>query len=118
MELPADTIYVKGSYKAYSFENALCAKGETIPYGGRNIDWFYASLNQFEHWDTAEFVEHFEDMRDNGKAYPIGLTEQRDGCFEETDLFLVYQYGDLMKLEELIRKAKQEATLERVPSYR
>lgn len=104
MELPEGVLFVKGG--RCHFGGELCRKGDTIRRDGRGIDWFYTPTATFDYQDTGQFVERFDEMADGGASYPLDTeTGSRDGCFDDADMFLVYERADLARLAAVIGQA-------------
>lgn len=98
MKMPEGTIFAKG--KPWCFED-LSVKGQTLP-----SDFIYLSLVTVESDSADEWSSRLNEMLETGCSYPIdesGFT--RDGCFDEGDLFLVYEKSDLLMLRSHIDEA-------------
>lgn len=97
MKLPEGTVFCKG--KPWAFED-LCVKGETIPnnFYARGLQWVDAH-------DSGEAFDRLEEMLAEGASYPLETAEMRDGCFNDEDLFLVYEKADLVSLIALFQQA-------------
>ena len=93
IKLPAGTIYKKSS------SNELEIKGNWISDDGRD-------------WSCTSFAADCgnDDLTDIGlglgRSYPI-QTEiyGRDGCFEDDELFLIYEKWDLEQLRQILDRA-------------
>lgn len=103
MKLPEGTLFCKG--KPWGFEN-LHVKGETLTndFYARSLQWVSAN-------DSGEAMDRLEEMKEHGASYPIEDAEGRDGCFDNEDLFLVYEASDLADLKDVVTKAFVIATL-------
>lgn len=102
MKLPAGTIFAKG--KEWYFES-IDVKDETCVHEGKNIDFFVHGLDWVDADSSDQAFERLEDMKTNGTSYPMQNSISRDGCFDEEDLFLVYEKKDLKRLQVMIEKA-------------
>lgn len=102
MKLPEGIFYAKGE-KWYFGD--IMMKGETVSNEGRNIDWYQSSFNWVDGNDTGECIYRLEEMKNNGASYPMQDNICRDGMFEDTEIFLVYEKSDLEKLKEYIQRA-------------
>lgn len=108
MTLPAGIIYCKG--KPWHFDG-LCIKGETIVHGdGMAGDWCYCNPAWVDAHDSGEAAYRLEEMLATGASWPCEKDDSRDGCFDEDDIFLIFEAGDLMWLEERIKDAIGLAT--------
>lgn len=100
MELPEGFIFKKG--KPLVFEE-FCIKGDTITDSeGKNIDWFYYSFD-IENNGSDQWTNRMFEMIEKGTAYPFQAFQARDGCFDEEDLFLVFDAKDEEKLINWIK---------------
>lgn len=98
LALPAGTIYAKG--KPWCFED-LSVKGETWMN-----DFLTMGLVWIESGGSTETVDRLEEMIDSGASYPMETDGfGRDGCFDNDDLFLVYEKADLEALRGFIDRA-------------
>lgn len=102
MKLPAGTFFAKGS--EWYFES-IDVKDDTCVHEGKNIDFFVHELNWVDSDGTEQALERLQDMKENGASHPMQDSISRDGCFDEEDLFLVYEKEDLKRLKEMIEKA-------------
>lgn len=98
--LPEGTLYCKG--KPWHW-GELTVKGDSIL--SSQGDFWMQSLNTIDSFDCGEWVERQETMLKTGCSYPLDTSIQRDGCFDQDDLFLVYELKDLRLLRYLIDKA-------------
>jgi len=101
LDLPEGTVYIKGMET--TFHENIQIKKETIRDDqGKPIDWFYIDLAMFEADDPHEYICNFEAMQHDQASIPMEAVKARDGCFEESDLFLVYEKSDLEVLIKLL----------------
>lgn len=101
LKLPAGTIFAKG--KPQYFEG-LSVKGDSLPddFTCRQLVWFE------NHGDTDDEFDQgyrFDAMVEGNASFPMGQSYGRDGCFDDEDLFLVYERDDLQELRGIIDKA-------------
>lgn len=99
LKLPEGTIFAKG--KPW-YWNGLHRKGETLIHDGRAIDFCYLDLVNIDSHDTGEWADRQNEMLETGASYPLNESEGRDGCFDDEDLFLVYEPADIETLVSLI----------------
>jgi hypothetical protein len=102
MKLPAGTFFAKG--KPWYFE-AIDVKDETCVIEGRNVDFFVHGLTWVEANDSGEAIDRLEEMKERGDSYPMQDSICRDGCFDEEDIFLVYEKEDLERIKIMLEKA-------------
>jgi len=103
MCLPEGTLFVKG--EKHYFNTGICIKGETICHDGKNIDWYYISLCDFNSNGSDDYFEKFDAMLNEKISSDINNCYERDGLYEETDLFLVYEKNDLVKIIKIFKNA-------------
>ena len=102
LSLPEGTIYAKGKP---AYWEGLCIKGETIFHDGLASDW--SSLNPCWVQSKAgeeiinEMLRAFED----GLSRPMEDAYGRDGCFDNDEMFLIFQRPDLETLRNFIDQA-------------
>jgi len=101
MELPAGTIYAKG--QPWCFGN-INIKGDTI-YTPKPIDWCYLDPCWIEAHDSGEAGDRLDEMAATGASYPMQESFGRDGCFDDDDLFLVFERDDLVSLLDHVSNA-------------
>lgn len=95
LALPAGTVYQK--YTPMVTDHDLAMKHSNC---GSN-DWFELMLGgvaSIDHHSSGELNDLTEDMEKNGTSVPYGPGIMRDGCFDEGQLFLVYEPADVLKL--------------------
>lgn len=97
LEMPAGTVYAK--YAPCAFEE-LFIKGDTIVHDERAIDWFYQDIvGAIEARDSGDLMDELELARTAGKSLRMDFeTQGRDGCFEEEQLFAVWERADVEAL--------------------
>jgi hypothetical protein len=98
--LPAGTLFARG--KPWFFHD-LCVKGETYE---TNQDWYYRPLIWIECAGDADQWSKLHGMLEEGKSEPIAAFEQRDGSFDDDEIFLVYERSDLDALQLVLDRAK------------
>lgn len=105
LDLPAGVIFAKG--KQWYFGN-LAQKHETIiSSSGTPIDFNYLDLESIEMGvDSGEYFDRLNLMLEAGESYPLEDDLSRDGCFDDEDLFLVYEAADLQRLTSIIGSAR------------
>lgn len=95
LKLPGGTIFCKGQPW---FWGQISIKADSLPN-----DYIEMELNTIESNDSGDIVRKYEEMLESGANYP--LTDDyygRDGCFDDEDLFLVYEVADLFILKGII----------------
>lgn len=103
MKLPAGTLYAKG--KPWYFDG-FHVKGDTIVHEGRAIDFGTRDLVCIESHDSGEMIDRLEAMRADGASFPMEDAYGRDGCFDDEDLFLVWEGPDLEEMHRVIDAAQ------------
>lgn len=96
MELPPGVLYAE--FAPCTFGEVLI-KGETIVHNGENIDWFHdgALIGDFEHGASSPIddILAFNEKRQLKARFDYG---GRDGCFDDTATYAVYEKEDLVDL--------------------
>lgn len=110
MRLPAGTAFQKGKRWYWG---GLCFKTDDV----YSNDWRYVTVDDVDADDSGEAFERLEEMLSAGTSYPMADASTRDGCFDDEDLFLIYDAEDLTKIEEMFASAivvptVKESTLE------
>ena len=99
MKLPEGTIYAKG--KPWYFEQ-IHVKAQTLEPN----DFVCMALMNFENSGTEQWIERLEEMLQAGASYPMDEDFfGRDGCFNNDDIFMVFEHGDLLTLRKFIDRA-------------
>lgn len=94
LKLPAGTIYGKG--KPWFFDG-VNVKGDTT-----GNDWGYLNPLWVEAEDTGEAIDRLTGMLERGESQPMEDSFGRDGCYDEDDIFLVFERADLDQLRDWI----------------
>lgn len=102
LELPSGVLFAKG--KPWYFETPH-VKGDTIYHNGKAIDFIHRDLVSISSHDSGEWSDRLDEMVEKGVSYPINEDYGRDGCFDNDDLFLVYEDVDLVELRSAIDAA-------------
>lgn len=101
--MPEGTVFCKGT--KWNFGN-LCIKG----YSFQN-DFLYVNFCDIDSEDSEQRIEFLEDSLKNGTTYEMSNQAERDGCFNEDDLFLVFRNHDLEFLAKVIKPSKHVTPL-------
>jgi hypothetical protein len=98
--LPKGTLY--SDYEPCFF-NDLKVKQSTIYDGEKPIDFVYESLiGNIDADSSGHFVDMLDDAEKNKTSLPMDFEcGERDGLFEEEQLFAIYEKNDL---EDFIKK--------------
>ena len=102
LKLPSGIIFCKGVQ--WAFEN-MSVKCDTIYHHDSAIDFYYLDLCDMESKNSEERCEYLEESLKNGKSYPINESEMRDGCFDDENIFLVFDTFDLLKIHRLFTQS-------------
>lgn len=95
MKMPEGTIFAKGN--PWYFDD-LSIKAQSI-----DEDFVCMSLVDIGADDSGEWFSRLNEMLETGASYPfVNDNYGRDGCFDEEEIFLVFERDDLMKLRDLI----------------
>lgn len=101
LKLPEGTLFAKG--KPWYWET-LHVKGETW-----TNDFLLRDLEWIEAPSSIDASHAMDMMLETGSSAPLETAYGRDGCFDDKDLFLVYEPADLDALAEIIAEAKEAA---------
>lgn len=97
LTLPAGTIYCKGVQWAFE---GLCIKGDSL-----TNDWIYLDPA----WPSAIDSGAAFDLLDKSLADGSSFTGQdaygRDGCFDDTEIMLIFERADLIAMRARIEAA-------------
>lgn len=104
LDLPKGVIFCKG--KPWCFES-LMVKGETLTDGADvPIDFACRDLCLIEMGaDSGEYFRRLDGMLSEGRRYPLETGYGRDGCFDDDEVFLVYEAADLKELRNVVDAA-------------
>lgn len=103
LALPAGVIFAKG--KPWYFETPH-VKGETIHFDGKAIDFMHRDLVQISSHGSSDLFERLDEMLETGASYPLNESDGRDGCFDDEDLFLIYEAADLDQMQAAVEEAR------------
>lgn len=111
MGLPSGTVYSK--YTPCYFEE-LSVKGDTLTnVGGTPIDWFYQQLvtpSFATATDSGQWMEQLDRMQSGESSPPLDFDfAGRDGCFDESELFAVWERADVAGLIARLQKALRDS---------
>lgn len=95
--LPPGTIYCKGVRWAFS---DLCIKGDSLVN-----DWSYLNPAWPDARDSGEAFDILERGLISGESFQSEKAEGRDGCFDDDDVFLIFENADLTTLRGYIDAA-------------
>lgn len=85
----------------------FCVKLETIiDKNGNACDFFYKRLTIIEFECFVDLLENQKDSIENGTSYPMNSLQERDGFFDDSRVFIVFERSDLEQLEMYICHAK------------
>jgi hypothetical protein len=105
LELPAGVLFQKGH--PWYWEIPLF-KGDTIYHEGKAIDFHTQSLFDTDPDEHTNVINAWEDMLNNKKEYPAESVGERDGCFDDEDLFMIYDEKDRKYIANLLLYGKYE----------
>lgn len=99
LKLPEGTLYCAGEPWAFG---ELSVKADTLECN----DFVCRGLQWIESGGTAESMERLDEMLATGASYGLQESYGRDGGFDDTEIYLVYENADLDKLIEICQTAK------------
>ena len=97
-KMPENTIFMK--FQPDVFES-LAIKGETW-----DVDFLYSSItDDLVCRSSDEYSDLLDSARLHGKSIKVGFdNEGRDGCFDNDQLFAVYENDDILGLISVLNK--------------
>jgi hypothetical protein len=96
LKLPAGTLYIKAT-EPWAWEEYL-VKVETLNAG----DWVYADIRTYLEGKDLDYS--WEYMLQGKLSCNSRLEYQRDGCFDDNELFMVFEKPDLELLKNVVNK--------------
>ena len=109
LKMPAGVLFSK--YQPHVF-GELCIKGENC---GKS-DFDYQALTEVKASNTDEWCHILDNAVDAAEKTGVSASveldfeiSQRDGCYEEKQLFAIWDYNDTIRLATLILKSAVEA---------
>ncbi len=100
LALPAGTIYCKGEPWAFG---SICIKDDSL-----ENDWIYLDPAWPSAFDPGEACALMQASLDGGPSFPCEDAMGRDGCFDDTAVFLIFEKADLETLRSHIDRAIQQ----------
>lgn len=97
LKLPKGTVYCKG--RPYAFGDI------TIKHESLENDWYEQTFNWIDAESSTEAFDRLYEMHDNGASYPMQDSVTRDGCFDDKEMFLVFEKEDVIKLISYFQEA-------------
>ena len=97
LKLPEGTIFAKG--KPWYF-SGLSIKADSLPN-----DFIYLDPHWVDAHDSGEAANRLDEMLATGCSYPMQDDFGRDGCFDDEDIFMIFERDDLLKLRDFIDSA-------------
>ena len=100
LKLPAGILFQKG--KPWVFEIPLIKGRTIIDTKGRNIDFHYETIFDCDGDDDDVCIDTWDKMLDHRAEFEAESTGGRDGCFNDDDLFMVYDNKDRENIRAII----------------
>lgn len=97
LTLPAGTIYCKGVQWAF---DGLCIKDDSL-----ENDWIYLDPAWASAHDSGEATDLLQASLETGSSFAGEDAYGRDGCFDDKEVFLIFEKPDLEALRSHIDKA-------------
>jgi hypothetical protein len=109
LAMPAGTLYFK--YAPCYFEDfAIKARTVISPSTGEMIDWWYQDLDSSATPEGVDYIGWVSNQIDAGNAVPLDFnTEDRDGFFDQDQLFAVWDEAEVQALIDRLVAAKTAA---------
>lgn len=89
------------------FFDGLCVKGDSLS----SLDFFYVDMDApVDANDSREWADKLFDSEANGTSVALDFDcYGRDGCFEDKQLFAVYEKEDMQKLVAKLQECIETA---------
>jgi hypothetical protein len=71
-------------------------------------DFFYASIDTPDHDDLWELVGNCDDMVRTGKSYPVDLVVAREGLYDSTSRYIVWEPDDVARIINLLQGGDED----------
>ena len=97
LALPAGTIYCKGVPWAF---DSICIKDDSL-----GNDWIYLNPAWASAHDSGEAMDLLEKSLETGSSFACEDAYGRDGCFDDKEVFLIFEEADLKALRSHIDHA-------------
>ena len=108
LELSEGVIFAKGPSDCL-LPSGFCVKAETLRNDeGLATDFVYLDLVDIESFDSNEHWDRCVEMLETDKSYPIATSFGRDGSFDDTEVFLVFEPHDLEVIQDIINEHLQK----------
>jgi len=102
LEHPPETLYMK--FAPHHF-GELCIKGETLRApSGEAIDWYYQDFDNVDANDTGEWLDALERAMKGASITLDFDCQDRDGLFDQDQLFAVWEPDDVRALVERLQR--------------
>ena len=101
LRLPIGTVFRKGQP---CFLGNLSIKGETLFNNGGQADFYYHEVGDPEAASSEDYCVAFDEQQDG--TFPhrtVSITMERDGMFDDLDLFMVMDSADIQTIISMLR---------------
>jgi len=98
LTLPPWTMYRK--YQP-CYTDDLLWKQDSL--GGR--DWVYTAAAMPDGVDSGDVSNKCDDMAENAASYPVENWTSRDGLFDDSQLFMIYEKADIEVVAKYVANA-------------
>ena len=107
VELPAGTLFYAdvGGRNDFDWGSFSIKRDTCFLDDGHAFDYFEQPLDEVDHNDSNEFWELLEDMKENGASYQLSDACGRNGMFDQTGIYLIFEKPDLLMLQRYIADA-------------
>jgi hypothetical protein len=101
LKLPAGTIYCKGTPWAFY---GIQIKGDSLPN-----DWIFLDPAWPQAFDSGAANDLLEQSLADGSSFIVQEDYGRDGCFDDSEVMLIFEQADLLALRANIDAALKVA---------
>lgn len=96
LSLPVGIIY--STYQSHGMFSGLYGKGVSYPN-----DWVYQDALDSVDCNSSEERDHLIDAAEQGGEFKMYLNcGERDGCYDDTDMFAIYDKSDVGRLIQFL----------------
>jgi hypothetical protein len=75
---------------------------------GNFDDFYYRSTDNPEFEDSAQLFDRQEEMDAGGTSYPVDVSIDRDGLYDPTDRYVVWEPDDVRRIINLLQGGDDE----------
>lgn len=101
LKLPPGTIYCSAPSPDEPVFGVMHVKADTLEYN----DFVCLPLNGIDAHDSGQLIDRIDEMLQTGASYPLEESFGRDGCFDDNEIYLIYEPADLERIISYCQEA-------------